>query len=372
MPRPPPGPTPSELAPKPATPAALRSSFARLTGEPTCEAPTAGAGDGIIKAQEERLVVSLLRWLGAASVGAAVSAGLWSGARSGYFGVSACTGQLSELEGASRHSIHEFIGWAPGWARGAVLVFGVLLCCRKTADIENNTRGALATVLLGAGEHDGEARAAGWDAIVVAAGGQSTYAEAMESRGLTPRQAFVSSVAKLVLWHWSQPCAYMWLLYAYRCYVLSLGQTQQNLAAAIAGREVLYFLSTVAAAWFCPVFLLLDLRTVWSEDTSRLQRVLRVAMYALCPHNYVALSLAGCFPSWRRLFLCLAAVQVLADLSSCFALVTLVAASLNGEAGSSDNATPLKIGAPWRTVPQQWPALPFLDRLVSYCVRAAE
>ena len=60
MPRPPPGPTPSE----PATPAALRSSFARLTGEPTCEAPTAGAGDGIIKAQEERLAVSLLRWLG--------------------------------------------------------------------------------------------------------------------------------------------------------------------------------------------------------------------------------------------------------------------------------------------------------------------
>lgn len=45
--------------------------------------------------------------------------------------------------------------------------------------------------------------------------------------------------AKLLLWHWSQPGAFLWLLYVFRGEVTALGPTQQSLAAVVATREVL-------------------------------------------------------------------------------------------------------------------------------------
>ena len=150
--------------------------------------------------------------------------------------------------------------------------------------------------------------------------------------------------SKLTLWHWSQPCAYLWLLWVYRCYVVGLGRVQQHLAAVVAAREALYLLSTLLATWQCPVYLLLDLRTVWNEAEGKLQRSLRLAMYILTPHNFVALSLARRFPSLRQAFLGLGAAQVLADLSSCFALAALLANTLEARATIGEDVVPLIVG----------------------------
>ena len=59
-----------------------------------------------------------------------------------------------------------------------------------------------------------------------------------------------------------------------------------------------------------------------------LDRVMRAAMYTLTPHNYVALCLANRFRGWKRVFVGLAGIQVIADLASCGALAALLDASL--------------------------------------------
>ena len=115
------------------------------------------------------------------------------------------------------------------------------------------------------------------------------------------------------------------MLFVYRCYVASLGGWQQAFAAVVAAREVLYLGSTVLATWQCPVFLLMDPITGWKEAENCLDRVMRTAMYILTPHNYAALCLANRFRGWKRTFLGLAGIQVIADLASCFALAALLA-----------------------------------------------
>ena len=67
-------------------------------------------------------------------------------------------------------------------------------------------------------------------------------------------------------------------------------------------------------------FLLMDPVTAWNEADTRAEKVIRISMYVLTPHNYVAFCLANCFRGWRRTFLGLAAIQIIADLASCFAL----------------------------------------------------
>ena len=110
----------------------------------------------------------------------------------------------------------------------------------------------------------------------------------------------------------------------------------------MAAREVLYIVSLLFATARLPVFLLLDLRTVWAESAP-LQRFVRMAMYILTPHNYVALCCAARFPTWRRAFLGLAGTQVIADLSSCFALAALLASTIE-ESADATTAGPLKVG----------------------------
>ena len=146
-----------------------------------------------------------------------------------------------------------------------------------------------------------------------------------DRRGLTRLQAASSAVIKLVLWHWSQPVVYLWMLFVYRCYVATLGEWQQRFASIVAAREVIYLGSTLLATWQCPVFLLMDPITAWKEAENRLEKVMRAAMYILTPHNFVALCLANRFRGWQRTFLGLAGIQVLADLASCFALGALLA-----------------------------------------------
>jgi hypothetical protein len=128
----------------------------------------------------------------------------------------------------------------------------------------------------------------------------------------------------------------------YRCFVAKLGGLQQILASVVAVREVLYISSLLFATVKLPVFLLLDLRTVWVESAP-LERLFRMALYIFTPHNYVILCAAARFPAWRSGFLVLGMIQVLADLSSCFALAALLASTVEGTTDATE-AGPLKIG----------------------------
>jgi len=138
-------------------------------------------------------------------------------------------------------------------------------------------------------DDDGTDRKSGWNAIVGQRVGdagpqrQSTWLEACQARGLTHQQALASAATKLLLWHWSQPVAYLLVLWGYRCYVAvrpqpsnpsmsapsclrsiacvitqALGAGQSGLAAVVAAREAVYLASTLLGAWQCPVFLLMD------------------------------------------------------------------------------------------------------------------
>ena len=183
------------------------------------------------------------------------------------------------LETTSRKSALEFVGWAPGYLQAGVLLFVVKKLCKKVTGFDAG-RGLGMALLTGHG--DGDADAACWLALVQPADSkpQPTWAEAREERGLTQRQAVSSAVVKLFLWHLSQPLVYLGLLCVYRCFVAKLGGQQPWLASVVGAREVLYIVSLLFATAKLPVFLLLDLRTVWAESAP-LERFVRLAMYVL-------------------------------------------------------------------------------------------
>jgi hypothetical protein len=133
------------------------------------------------------------------------------------------------------------------------------------------------------------------------------------------------------------------MLFPYRCYIASLGGWQPRFAAIVAAREMLYLGSTVLAVWQCPVFLLMDPVTAWKEAEGRLERVQRATMYVLTPHNYTALCLANRFRGWRRTFLGLAGIQVLADISSCLGLAALIEGAIEQQKDPNSNRTPTAI-----------------------------
>lgn len=140
----------------------------------------------------------------------------------------------SAMEAESRRQWHWFISWAPGYLRTAILAAVVCFCFKRVAGIE--TTGVLQTLLVG--DSDGAAGSAGWLAIVGAPDGrpQSTWGEAVTAQALTQRRAVSSAAVKLVCWHLSQPIAYLFLLFSYRCFVAQLGPTQEYLASIVAAR----------------------------------------------------------------------------------------------------------------------------------------
>eukprot|EP01047_Picozoa_sp_COSAG01_P061992 COSAG01_NODE_7816_length_3045_cov_6.803802_1_plen_494_part_00 len=307
------------------------------------------------------------RWAGAIFTYAAICGGLWLAIKLLFFGAHAGLSTCdSRADKHSRDTIDWFIGTAPLWMRNAVLVGGTIWALRRCVGYGSRDLPGPAQLLLGVGTKDGAASRAGWKALVSGSGSNEpfpSFEQARQSRGLTPGQATMAAVTKLVMWHMSQPVTYvrflccslprgslamclraqLWLLWAFRCYVAELGTVQQNLACVVAVREVLYLVSTVFALFRLPAFLLVDLKTVWNE-ASPLERLFRVAMYTLCPHNFVALCSANCFPEWRRSFRSLAGVQIIADFSSCFALAALLASSVKDLDGKVQSAAPLKVG----------------------------
>ena len=297
---------------------------------------------------------AIFRWLGVSVLSLPVLAALFWAMFMLFFRQVSCD---SYIEEQSRVAIHWLIGWLPGVARSAFIAFTAGVCCKKFCGIES--KGLIGSLLVGSGRDDGHANDAGWLAIV---GGhpderpQSTWAQTCDARQLNQNQSFAIAVSKFFLWHWTQPLAYLWLLGSFRCSVATLGPDQQYLASIVAAREVLYMLSTIFAVVKCPVFLLLDLKTVWAEAETRLQRFSRISIYTLTPHNFVALCCSNHSRNWGRVFVYLAAVQMLADLSSCYALAHLMAtqiqADVNGTAVGTGTAVstdmedlrPLEIG----------------------------
>eukprot|EP01046_Picozoa_sp_COSAG06_P040844 COSAG06_NODE_4985_length_3806_cov_2.019153_4_plen_731_part_01 len=276
------------------------------------------------------------KWVGVALCYSLVSVALWDALRSFYFHGGVLDGEQevacdSLVASRSRAEMHWVVGTAPAWARNCVVLGLVFTGCRRAGGLSRAPGLAEVVLFGGAGGSDGDAKDAGWLAIV---GGtpegrlQCSWAQARDARRLSDQTARWLAALKLIFWHWSQPVAYLWLLYVYRCLVVQLGLTQQKLAAIVAAREVIYLLSTMVALQFCPVFLMLDLRTVWSEAESWLVGGMRIAMYVLTPHTYTALSLANRFRRWAHAFLCIAVFQVLADISSCYALASLMASSI--------------------------------------------
>jgi hypothetical protein len=179
----------------------------------------------------------------------------------------------------------------------------------------------------------------------------STWEQARDARGLSQRNAKTIGIAKLVLWHWSQPLAYMVMLARYRCFLATLnGDRPRYFASIVATREVLYLGSTAFAAWHYPVFLLMDPITVWKEATGWRARIKRAAMWVLIPNIYTAQCLIKRFPSYADVFGVLMILQYIADVMSCFALGSLLATGFE-----SEQNTPMSI-----TIGYAWTAFGFL------------
>ncbi len=153
---------------------------------------------------------------------------------------------------------------------------------------------------------------------------QATWEEAKLALGLTMRQASGVSAAKLLLWHWSQPFAYLLVFERYFGCSHFMDYTQQVLGSIVAARELMYIISTVVAVFVCPVYLLLDVQTVLQEAETRFERFYRLSAYLIMPHNVVSLCLANRSAELQLIFLPLALFQVIADFASCFALGPLL------------------------------------------------
>ncbi len=326
--------------------ATRRSMVANLAGVPASLLDEAEAEHALARAlaspSANRCV--LCRWF-LVTVGCLLAgAVLWYGCDQLFF-ASARMGTCNAAGAAATQTrvwIEWFIGWAPGYLRVAILLWFAKKLCERVSGYESQGLGL--ALLAGRGAGDGAADRAGWVAIVEATNErpQPTWTEAKEARDLSGEQALSSATAKFVLWHLSQPTAFLLLLFAYHCFVAELGPKQQFLAGVVAAREIVYLCNLMFAAVKLPVFLLLDLRTVWEESTP-LQRFVRLAMYTLTPHNYLALCCAARFPAWRRVFLGLAGIQVIADISSCYALAALLASTVEHTA-ATEHVGPLKVG----------------------------
>jgi hypothetical protein len=66
-------------------------------------------------------------------------------------------------------------------------------------------------LLTGYGLKPAPRHAAGWDALANNATPQASWAAARRALGLSRRQAVAFATTRLLLWHWSQPLAYLFI-----------------------------------------------------------------------------------------------------------------------------------------------------------------
>ena len=94
-------------------------------------------------------------------------------------------------------------------------------------------------------------------------------------------------------------------------------------------------ITTIFGAIACPVYLLLDVETVWKEKKTVFEGGTHLAAYFFTPHNYVALCISHRFGEYKSVFYALGGFQIVADFAACYALGNLLSQSLQ----SGDNST---------------------------------
>lgn len=109
----------------------------------------------------------------------------------------------------------------------------------------------------------------------------SSWSEAIVDNGLSPHGALARGLVKALFWHLLQPCLYF---YVYFDAHLSLEPVQRGFGNAVAVREAIYLLSSLACICVNPAFLLVD----YSAPQGAL---FFAAMYTIAPEKYVALAL---------------------------------------------------------------------------------
>jgi WD40 repeat protein len=225
--------------------------------------------------------------------------------------------------------LDDFLAAAPVYLRGAMLIPILEKAIGYITGYQRAELSIWAQIILGGGKSDGTATAAGWLAIVGTSikmknaqrGTYTTWHAARVDRMLNIHQATSSSIAKLFLWHWCQPVAFMLVFCINFC---ELSPQNQYFGAVVAAREVMYMLGTILAAGTCPAFLLLDLFTVYAEAENIAEKWTRILAYTLTPHNYVMLCLSNRHPRYSHLFITTAFFLVLADFASCGALYLML------------------------------------------------
>ena len=138
------------------------------------------------------------------------------------------------------------------------------------------------------------------------------------------RQAIVLSSLRFLFWHNSQPVVYLLVFWHYfPCYDFMDG-LQRAIGSLIAAREAMYLISTVVAVFACPVYLLLDVETVWTEAETLVEKSYRMLAYFTAPHNFVLHCLANRSVAMRLVVGPLFFFNFVADFLSWFTLLPLL------------------------------------------------
>jgi hypothetical protein len=259
------------------------------------------------------------------------------------------------------------IGGSATWVRlGSLLLAGANMLFLRLCGFGGASLGQVMINVRAAGQSarlykmpPAPSNPASWKAVVGAAGvfkmlchedranpePQSRWKLARDALNLSPRQAKSAAMAKLILWHLSQPIGYFYVLMAYRC---ELDAGQMLMGTIVAVREGFYVISVLAAAYLCPVYLLIELPPVrmgagWSPpmtlEIGGTQQQLccwkRIdwegvgcwVAYLLVPHHFVTACLAKRTQKWGDMigiyFLLVATVEFVGDFVSFVALMVL-------------------------------------------------
>lgn len=104
----------------------------------------------------------------------------------------------------------------------------------------------------------------------------------------TWQMALSVGILRLVFWHWFQPIFYCWALYSYS---EQIDRLQIVFGLVVAAREILYFLQTLLALYFIPVFLLVNIGSTYICKESMMRFVIQTTMYVLAPEKFVSVHL---------------------------------------------------------------------------------
>eukprot|EP01046_Picozoa_sp_COSAG06_P038039 COSAG06_NODE_4353_length_4336_cov_3.279443_3_plen_234_part_01 len=173
------------------------------------------------------------RWVLVALAYSIAGCGMWAAMFELYFRgfheaqqTHRCDAQLDVGWTVLGQDVEDFIGAGPIWLRGVIMGALGVMVCRQISGFSSGDEPHIAQALLiGRGSTLGQAREAGWDAVVGSRSGeaseamQSSWEQARDARRLTMRQAVSSAVTKVLFWHASQPVVYLYMLDVYSCHV---------------------------------------------------------------------------------------------------------------------------------------------------------